>query len=152
MGFDPVPWMIDRDFKLNSFLLMVIVIWMFTGFAMVSLSAAIKGVPAETIEAARVDGASEGHIFRHIVLPQIRSTIAVMLVTIALLTLKIFDVVYSMTGGRFGTDVVGNLFYTLLFGMRDVSLAAVLVVILLILVIPIMAINIRRVARAGRQA
>ena len=152
MGFDPVPWMIDRDFKLNSFLLMVIVIWMFTGFAMVSLSAAIKGVPAETIEAARVDGASEGNIFRHIVLPQIRSTIAVMLVTIALLTLKIFDVVYSMTGGRFGTDVVGNLFYTLLFGMRDVSLAAVLVVVLLILVIPIMVINIRRVARAGRQA
>ena len=99
-----------------------------------------------------MDGASEGTIFRHIVLPQIRSTVVVMLVTIALLTLKIFDVVYSMTGGRFGSDVVGNLFYTLLFGMRDVSLAAVLVVILLILVMPIMAINIRRVSRGGKQA
>jgi alpha-glucoside transport system permease protein len=147
LGRDPVPWTIVSDYRLNTFVLMVIVIWMYTGFAMVSLSAAIKGVPLDTVEAARVDGLSEFQVFRYIVLPQITSTIAVMLVSIALLTLKVFDVVYSMTGGRFGTDVVGNLFYTLLFSIRDAPLAAVLVVVLLVLVIPVMALNVRRFAK-----
>lgn len=146
-GGQPVPWIIEKSFHLNTFLLMVIVIWMYVGFAMVALSAAIKGVPRETIEAARVDGATETQSFRHVVIPQIRGTIAVMITTIALLTLKVFDVVYSMTGGRFDTDVVGNAFYNLLFFERNRSRAAVLVVILLIMVLPIMVINLRRAAR-----
>jgi alpha-glucoside transport system permease protein len=111
---------------------------------MVLLAAAIKNVPVETIEAARVDGAGGWSIFRRIVAPQIKGTIIVVLTTIALLMLKVFDIVYTNTAGLFKTDVVGNQFFLSLFRYSDPGAAAVLVVLLLVLVFPFMLLNIRR--------
>ncbi|WP_029042229.1 carbohydrate ABC transporter permease [Cucumibacter marinus] len=149
LGGTPRPWLIVSDYKLNTFALMFIMVWLFAGFAMVNLSAAIKGVPDETIEAARLEGASGFTIFWRIIVPQIKTTIFTVVTAIALLTLKVFDVVYSLTGGRFDTDVIGNRFYLLAFTFRDRPLAAVLVVILLLLVIPVMIANLKQFSSKG---
>ena len=108
-GGDPVPWIITNP--LNNFALMIILIWIQTGFAMVLLSAALKAVPEETLEAARIDGASEIRIFFNIIIPQITSTIAVVMTTIIILVLKVFDIPYVMTSGEFGTEVLANQMY-----------------------------------------
>jgi alpha-glucoside transport system permease protein len=144
LGFDPVSWLLTQSYNLNDFLLMAIMIWLQAGFAMVLLSAAIKGVPTETIEAARVDGASELQIFWRVIVPQIRGTVAVVFTTILILVMKVFDIVYVLTGGQYETDVVGNRFFTELFNNRNSGQAAAIVVVLLIAVIPAMYFNIRR--------
>jgi len=144
IGFDPIAWLQTQTFNLNDFLLMTIMVWLQAGFAMVLLSAAIKSVPQETIEAGRVDGASELQIFWRVVVPQIRGTVAVVFTTILILVMKVFDIVYVMTGGNFQTDVVGNRFFTELFNSRNSGRAAAIVVILLVAVIPAMFFNIRR--------
>lgn len=149
LGGEPVAWIIDFNYRLNTFALMVTGIWTTTGFAMVLLAAAIKNVPIETIEAARVDGAGGWSIFRRIVAPQIKGTILVVLTTIALLMLKVFDIVYTNTAGLFKTDVVGNQFFLSLFRYNDPGAASVLVVLLLILVFPFMLLNIRRFVESG---
>ena len=142
LGNEPVAWLNMPQY--NDFLLMVIMIWLQAGFAMVLLSAAIKGVPEDTIEAARIDGATEIQIFWRVVVPQIRSSILVVGTTILILVLKVFDIVLVMTGGNFGTDVVANRFITELVNNRHNGRAAVLVVFLIVVTIPFMISNIRR--------
>jgi alpha-glucoside transport system permease protein len=141
-GGSPIPWL--QDTRFNDFALMFIMIWLQAGFAMVLLSAAIKNVPDETLEAARIDGASEMQVFWRVVLPQIRSTIVVVATTILILVMKVFDIVYVMTGGRFGTDVVVNRFIQEMFNFRREGVAAVLVVLLIVATIPFMVVNVRR--------
>ncbi|MGH9244080.1 MAG: carbohydrate ABC transporter permease [Acidimicrobiales bacterium] len=143
-GGEETAWLQKSTLNLNDFLLMVILIWMQAGFSMVLLSAAIKNVPEETLEAARIDGASEWQAFRRVIVPQIRSTIVVILTTVTILTLKIFDIVYVTTRGAFGTDIVPNRFITELLQNRNFGLAAVLVVLIIVATIPIMVINVRR--------
>lgn len=143
-GGDPVAWIQTDSFRLNSFLLMVIMIWLQTGFAMVLLSAAIKNVPTETVEAARIDGASEVQTFFQVVVPQIWSTVITVFVTVLILTLKIFDIIYVMTGGRFNTDVIGNRFITELINFGRDGRASAIVVILLVAVIPVMIYQVRQ--------
>lgn len=142
LGGEPIAWLNQTTY--NDFLLMAIMIWLQAGFAMVLLSAAIKGVPEDTIEAARIDGASEIQIFWRVIIPQIRSSIVVVGTTIVILVLKVFDIVFVMTGGNFGTDVVANRFITELIDNRHNGRAAVLVVALMIATIPFMITNIRR--------
>ncbi len=129
--------------RLNTFLLLIIMIWGSTGLAMVLLSAAIKGVPDETLEAARLDGASESQVFWRITVPQIRSTIAVVFTTLTIAVLKVFDIVYVMTGGNFDTDVIANRFVDELFDFRRFGHASAIVVFLMIVMIPIIIYNIR---------
>jgi ABC-type sugar transport system permease subunit len=130
----------------NNFFIMLIMVWIQTGFAMVVLSAAIKGVPIEMLEAARVDGANEVQVFWRITLPQISTTIAVVVTTLTITVLKIFDLVKATTGGAAGTDVLANRMYE---GLRNGNFtsSATFAVMILILVIPVMWINIRRARR-----
>ncbi|MBW3659482.1 MAG: sugar ABC transporter permease, partial [Actinobacteria bacterium] len=109
-GGQPVTWLQNQ--AINDFALMAIMVWLQAGFAMVLLSAAIKNVPTETIEAARIDGATEMQIFWRVTVPQIKSTIVVVATTILILVLKVFDIVYVMTDGNYGTDVIANRFIT----------------------------------------
>ncbi|CAN5356855.1 sugar ABC transporter permease [soil metagenome] len=143
-GGSPQTWLQVSQFQINNFLLMVIMVWLQSGFAMVLLSAAIKNVPEETIEAARTDGATEVQIFSRIIVPQIASTIAVVFTTITILVLKVFDIVFVMTGGNFGTDIVANRFITELFSFRQFGRASVLVVALMATTVPIMIYNIKQ--------
>ena len=142
LGGTSIAWL--QNPAINDFALMAIMVWLQAGFAMVLLSAAIKGVPTETIEAARIDGASETQIFWRVTVPQIKSTIVVVGTTILILVLKVFDIVYVMTGGNFGTDVIANRFISEMFNFQQFGRAAVIVVFLIIITIPFMVINIRR--------
>jgi alpha-glucoside transport system permease protein len=144
LGFDPVAWLQLSDWNTNDFLLMVIMVWLQAGFAMVLLSAAIKNVPEETVEAARIDGAGEVAIFFRIVVPQIWATVTVVFVTVLILVMKVFDIVYVMTGGAFGTNVIGVRFFEELFEFGNDGRAAAIVVILTIAVIPVMVYQVRR--------
>ena len=111
-GSDRSPWLqIDDTLALNTFALIVVMAWMWTGFAMVIISAALKGISAELLEAARVDGATEWQVFRRIVFPLLVPTIAVVSTTMIITALKAFDIVYVMTGGNYDTDVIANLMY-----------------------------------------
>ncbi|MEX1177024.1 MAG: sugar ABC transporter permease [Nitriliruptor sp.] len=141
-GGQPVAWVQTQ--AINDFALMIIMVWLQAGFAMVLLSAAIKNVPHDTVEAARIDGATEVQIFWRVTVPQIRSTIVVVGTTILILVLKVFDIVYVMTNGNFGTDVIANLFIRNMFNFGQFGHAAVLVVFLIVLTIPFMVINVRR--------
>jgi alpha-glucoside transport system permease protein len=142
LGGEPIAWLQQPAY--NDFFLIFIMIWLQSGFAMVLLSAAIKGVPDETLEAARIDGATEFQVFWRVVVPQIRSTIVVVGTTILILVLKIFDIVYVMTGGNFGTEVIATLFIKQMINAGQFGQAAVIVVFLIVVTIPFMVINIRR--------
>ncbi|MFI1996011.1 carbohydrate ABC transporter permease [Actinoplanes sp. NPDC020271] len=145
LGGDPVQLLITDTGKLNTLLLIVVFIWIQAGFAMTILSAAIKAIPDEIIEAARLDGVSPWSMFVKITLPSVRTTIVVVLTTLAIGTLKVFDVVRTMTGGNFKTSVIANEFYSQLIRADNQGLAAALAVVLFILVIPIIVYNIRQV-------
>jgi len=140
-GVEPISWY--ENLLVNDFALMAIMIWMQAGFAMVLLSAAIKGVPVDTIEAARIDGATEFQIFFRVVIPQIASTIVVVLTTILILVLKIFDIVRVTTNGRGDTQVIANYFYTFFEG-GNYGRAGVVVILLVLMTFPFMIINVRR--------
>ena len=142
-GGDPVPWLQIDTAKLNSFLLMIILIWTQTGFAMVLLSSAIKAVPEETLEAARLDGATEVQIFSRIIVPQIWATVITVFITVLITVMKVFDIVYVMTNGRFNTDVVARAFFGELFISGNRGRAAAIVVLLMIAIIPIMIYQVR---------
>ena len=133
----------QSQFHLNSLFLMVMLLWAQVGFSMVLLSAAIKGVPGDTLEAARIDGANERQIFFRVVVPQIRGTIITVFVTTLIATMKIFDIVYVMTNGNFNTNVLGNEFFNQLFTNFNNGAAAAIVVMLMIAIIPIMIYQIR---------
>jgi alpha-glucoside transport system permease protein len=144
LGGEPQVWLQLSTAKLNSFLLMVILIWLQTGYAMVILSAAIKGVPEDTIEAARMDGATEVQAFFKIIVPQIWGTVVTVFVTVFIVVMKIFDIVYVMTGGNFDTNVVAVAFFKELFEFNNAGRSAAIVVILLLAVTPVMWYQVRR--------
>jgi alpha-glucoside transport system permease protein len=143
LGFDPINWLQNSTLHLNSFLLMLVLLWAQVGFAMVLLSAAVKGVPVDTLEAARIDGANERKIFFQVVVPQIKGTIITVFITVLISVMKIFDVVFVMTRGNFNTDVLGNRFFTELNVNFNNGTAAAVVVMLMVAVIPVMFYQVR---------
>jgi len=142
-GIDPVSWLQLSQAHVNSLLLMVIMIWAQVGFSMVLLSAAVKGVPEDTIEAGRIDGASEKRIFFNIVVPQIWPTVITVFITVLIGVMKVFDIVYVMTGGNFNTDVIGMRFWTELFTNGNNGYAGAIVVMLMIAIVPVMVYQVR---------
>ena len=126
----------------NNFFLMVILVWIQTGFAMVILSAALRGIPEETVEAAIIDGANPFQIFFKIKVPQIKGTIVVVWTTITILVLKVFDIVYAMTGGNFATEILPS--YMMDFMFRDDGRATAVAFVIMLIVLPVMIWNIRQ--------
>jgi alpha-glucoside transport system permease protein len=143
-GFDPVSFLQVETLGLNTIFLIIVMAWMWTGFAMVILSAALKGISAELLEAARVDGANEWQVFRLIVFPLLLPTIAVVATTIVITALKAFDIVYVMTNGNYGTDVIASRMIKEMFTFGNFGRGSALAVILLLAIIPVMAVNINR--------
>lgn len=146
LGLEPQQFLLSPP--LNSFFLIVVMIWIQAGFAMTVLSAAIKAIPDDIVEAARLDGLGGLRMFRFITVPSIRPALVVVVTTIAMGTLKVFDIVRTMTGGNFETSVVANEFYRQSFVQRNTGMGAALAVILFVLVIPIVAYNVRQLRRA----
>jgi alpha-glucoside transport system permease protein len=142
LGNDPVAWLLQEPW--NNLYLMIILIWLQTGFAMVILSSAIKGVPEEILEAARIDGAGEWQVFRSVVFPAISSTVVVVITTVVITVWKVFDIVWVMTGGKFNTSVIAEKMITESFLFRNVGIGAALAVILFVAVVPVMYINVRK--------
>jgi alpha-glucoside transport system permease protein len=145
LGGEPIPWLTTNP--INVFCEIVILVWLQTGFAMVVFSAAIKGVSAEILEAARLDGASEGQVFIRVIVPMIRGSIVTVATTIAIVTLKIFDIIFATTGGRFGDDVVANRMFHEIFQFFEDGRGAALATLLFIAVLPVMYINLRNFRR-----
>jgi alpha-glucoside transport system permease protein len=143
LGGDPQAWTTLLQ-PWNNFFLIAIVIWLQTGFAMVIFSAAIKGVPEDVLEAARVDGATEIDIFFKIMIPAIQGTIVTVSTTIIIFTLKIFDVVLVMTGGQYGTNVIAVEFYQQFFTNRNFGYGSAIAIVLLLAVTPVMIYNLRQ--------
>ena len=130
--------------QINNFALIFVGVWMWTGFAVVVLSAGLKGISTEILEAARVDGAGEWQIFFRIIIPILSPAIVVVATTLVIQALKKFDLVWVMTGGRFETDVVATLFFKEAFVNQNFGVGAALAVVLLMWVVPIMVISVRR--------
>lgn len=145
LGFKPSNWILTQP--LNTFLLMIIFVWVQTGFAMVILSAAIKAVPADIVEASALDGAHGWRLFRNITFPMVRSTTIVVFATMLVTSLKLFDIVRTMTGGNFGTSVISNEMYAEVFVRFDQGRGSALAVILFVFVTPILIYNIRNLRR-----
>ena len=144
VGIAPIAWVQISDFSLNSILLVIVMAWMWTGFCMVILSASLKGISPELLEAARVDGATEGQVFRRITLPLMAPTIAVVTTTMVITALKAFDVVYVMTSGHFDTQVVAFQLIQELYNFGNPGRASAIGIVLLLAIIPVMAFNVRR--------
>ena len=138
----PQTWI--QDTRYNNFALILIAVWGATGFAMVILSAALKGIPAELLEAARVDGAGEFKIFWQIILPLMMPTIVVVGTTLVIFALKAFDVVYVMTNGNYSTDILARRMYSELYNAGNYANSSSLAVILLIAVAPVLFFNLRQ--------
>lgn len=141
-GVEPINWLILRPW--NTLLLIVIFVWLQTGFAMVIFSSAIKSVPIEIIEAARVDGINEFKIILYIVIPSIKGTIVTVSTTILILTLKIFDIVYSITNGLYGTEVLASQQYKSMFKFLHYGQGSAIAIVILVAVIPVMVYNLRQ--------
>jgi alpha-glucoside transport system permease protein len=137
-----VSWLTGEP--LNTVLLVLILVWGQTGYAMVILGAALKGVSDDLLEAGRIDGANERQIFRKIILPSIWPTVVTVATTVAILTLKIFDIVYAMTGGAFKTDVIATLQFKQMFGAFDYGKGSALAIVLLFAVSPVIWYNLRQ--------
>jgi alpha-glucoside transport system permease protein len=142
LGGQPVPWLVDR--ATNNPALIWVGVWVWTGFCLVILSAGLKGIPAEIIEAARVDGANEWQVLRHVTIPMMGSTIAVVATTMIIYALKAFDIVYVLTSGNFNTDVIANRMYKEMFNYNNFGRASAIAVVLLAAIVPVMLFNIRR--------
>jgi alpha-glucoside transport system permease protein len=142
----PQQFLVDSPW--NTLYLIIVMIWIQAGFAMTVLSASIKAIPADIVEAARLDGVSGIGLFRYVTLPSIRPAMIVVLTTIAIGTLKVFDIVRTMTGGSFDTSVVANEFYTQSFRADNAGVGAALAVILFALVVPIVIYNVRQLRSA----
>lgn len=128
----------------NNFFLIAIMIWLQTGYAMVILSSAIKGIPSELTEAARVDGANELQIFFRVIVPYIAGTLITVSTTVVIFSLKLFDIVRVMTGGNFGTNVIANEFYLRQFTQGRTGEASAIAIILLIAVVPVLIYNLKQ--------
>lgn len=155
VGLPPQAWLSEQKvaftsillpspFHTNNVAIIAVAVWMWTGFAMVVISAGLKGISKEVIEAARVDGANEFQIFRKVIFPLVSPTIAVVGTTLVIQALKIFDIVWVMTAGNFNTDVIATMMYKQLFNYQDFGKSGALAVILLLAIIPIMLISINR--------
>lgn len=143
-GLGPVPWLQVEDFSVNTFMLIIVMAWMWTGFAMVIISAALKGINPELMEAARMDGATEWQVFRGIVFPLLVPTLVVVSTTMIITALKAFDIVFTMTSGNLNTNVIANQMYDEMFKFGQYGRASSIAVILLVAIIPIMFFNIGR--------
>jgi alpha-glucoside transport system permease protein len=141
-GLDPVAWLVNP--RVNNFALIGVGIWVWTGFCMVILSAGLKSIPIGILEAARIDGASEWRIFWSIIVPMMRTTILVVATTMVIIVLKVFDIVYVMTNGNLGTEVIANRMYKEMFNYHHFGRASAIAVILLLAVIPAIVLNLRR--------
>lgn len=148
LGGTPQPWLSLPPW--NNFFLIIIMIWLQTGYAMVILSSAIKGVPAELLEAARMDGASEIKTFFSVIVPYIKGTLLTVTTTIVIFSLKTFDIVRVMTGGNNGTNVIANEFYLQSFTYTDAGKASAIAIVLLLLVTPVIFNNVRQYTQARR--
>ncbi len=133
----------------NNFWLMIIMVWIQTGFAMVILSAAMKAVPTEYIEAAKIDGATDAQVFWRVTLPQIATTIGVVVTTTIVGVMKVFDIVKVTTNGQFGSQVLANNMFQEAFSFNDTGKGAALAILIFLSVLPIMYSNIRRMQREG---
>ena len=142
LGGEPRDWL-QIPFW-NNFFLMIVLVWIQTGFAMVILGAALRGIPDETLEAAEIDGAGPVTVFFRIMIPQIFGTILVVWTTITILVLKVFDIVLTMTNGQFNTQVLANFMYDQMFRANDRGYASTVALVIMIAVIPVMIYNIRR--------
>ena len=142
LGGKPVAWLTEP--QINTFMLIIVGVWMWTGFCMTILAAALKGVPTENLEAARVDGATEWQVFWRIMVPQIMPTITVVITTMVINVLKIFDIVYVMTGGNYGTEVIANRMYKEMYTSFKTGRAAAIAMVLIAVIVPAMIFNIRR--------
>jgi alpha-glucoside transport system permease protein len=142
-GFEPQAWLINNP-PLNNLALITAAVWAWAGFCTVIISAALKGIPIELLEAARVDGASELQLFRRVIVPLLGPTLAVVATTMIIFALKAFDIVYVMTNGNYETEVIASLMYKQLFNVRDFGRASAVAVVLLIAIVPVMLINLRR--------
>lgn len=148
LGLEPKGWLILQPW--NNLFLIAIMAWILTGFAMVVISAAVKSVPAELLEAARIDGANEIQIFFRVIIPSIQGTLITISTTVIIMVLKVFDIVYVMTNGQYDTEVVANRMYQELFRFRNFGRASTLAIVLLVAVIPVMIYNIRNLRETGR--
>ena len=142
LGGQSQPWLQLPPW--NNFFLIVIMVWLQTGFAMVVISSAIKGISSEVLEAARVDGANEFQVFFKIIVPSIQGTLLTVTTTIVIFSLKLFDIVRVMTGGNYGTNVIANEFYIQRFTYGSAGRASAIAIVLLIAVIPVMIYNLRQ--------
>jgi alpha-glucoside transport system permease protein len=142
LGFDPVPFL--SQVGLNTFMLIVVGIWMWTGFCMTVLSSALKSVPGELLEAARIDGANEFQVFFKIMLPIISPTVVVVITTMVINVLKLFDIVYVMTGGNFKTQVIANRMYTEMYKNFQTGRGTAIAVVLILAIVPFIFMNIKR--------
>lgn len=142
VGAEPVSWL--TEWPRNTFMIIIVGVWMWVGFAMVILSAGLKGIDNDLLEAARIDGANELQVFFRIILPLLMPTLAVVGTTIVITALKTFDIVFVMTAGNYDTEVMASLFYRERFTNGDAGAAAAVAVLLLLAIIPVMLVNIRR--------
>jgi len=140
-GFSPVAWLVNL--AANNVALITVAVWVWAGFCLVILSAALKGIPAELLEAARVDGANEWQVFRAVTLPLLAPTITVVATTMVIFALKAFDIVYVMTSGNFNTEVIANRMYKEMFTFHNFGRASAIAVILFLATVPVMVANIR---------
>jgi len=143
-GLGPVAWLQSPSLRLSTFAMIAIMVWMWTGFAMVIISAALKGIDPEVLEAARVDGANEWQVFRKVTFPLLGPTLAVVSTTMIITSLKTFDIVYTLTNGNYDTEVIANLMIKEMFTFGDFGRAGAVAVVLLLAIVPIMAFNIRQ--------
>ena len=147
-GTDPQTWLTLPFW--NNFFLMVVLVWIQTGFAMVILSAALRGIPEETVEAAIVDGANPFQIFFKIKVPQIKTTILVVWTTITITVLKVFDIVFAMTNGQWETQVLANYMFDKLFRAGDWGVGSASAMVIMLLVMPILVFNVRNARKEMR--
>lgn len=145
LGLEPIDFILQRPW--NNLLLIVVMIWIQAGFAMTVLSAAIKAIPSDIIEAARLDGVGGPRLFFYITLPSIRPAVVVVVTAISIAVLKVFDIVRTMTGGQFDTSVVANEFYAQSFRLSNLGMGSALAMILFLLVVPIVIYNVRQMRK-----
>jgi alpha-glucoside transport system permease protein len=145
LGFEPVNFILIEPW--NNLLLIVVMIWIQAGFAMTVLSAAIKAIPSDIVEAARLDGVGGMRLFFYITLPSIRPAVVVVITAISIAVLKVFDIVRTMTGGQFGTSVVANEFYVQSFRLSNLGMGSALAMVIFILVVPIVIYNVRQMRK-----
>jgi alpha-glucoside transport system permease protein len=147
LGFAPVPWLLDEG--VNTFALIFVAVWMNLGIATLIISAGVKTIPRDLVEAARLDGAGDVSVFRYVTMPMLWPTILVVATTQAIFTLKVFDIVYVMTNGSYGTDVIANKMYHELFVTQHLGHASAIAMLLLLMASPVIILNIRQTRAAA---